>query len=144
MKMRTRILAPGGRAWARLSRSVPLPDGLPDRAAVTIVATDHPYYTVADASGRTFQLQWTQLDAGADYCGPAGNWLPEEHPKVRAALQQELDRHLATPPAPGASVTALTTREEYRDQLQWVLERTRARNEAGRPRCSTAPSDSIR
>lgn len=80
MRMRTRILVPGGKAWARLSRAHSLPDGLPDRAPVTIVSADPPHCTVADAAGRIFHLHWMQLDARCRQLvesgkGQKGSWL---------------------------------------------------------------------
>jgi hypothetical protein len=36
----------------------------------------------------------------------------------------KLENHLPHPPASGAALTAVTVWEEYRDWLQWVLDRT--------------------
>jgi hypothetical protein len=122
MKMRPRIPVSGARAWVTANSRVALPDGLEHRTPVTIVSTDdRPRLTVATDDGRTFQLSYRQYDTGSDYCGPAGNWLPEEHPKVRAALQQELDRHRSQEPP--ASASARYAWEQYGAQLQWVIER---------------------
>jgi hypothetical protein len=142
MRMRTRVAKVGAKAWAVATPAFPLPDGLSDRELVTVEEFDFPAYTVRAASGMSFRLQHQQIDCGADYSGPAGNWLPEEHPKVRAALQSALESELAHPPDETATSSSRAYWRRYVDQLGWVIERTAPAKPSSRSPCqgSSLPS----
>lgn len=119
--MRCHIPVVGNRGWVQDSLSHPLPEGLPDRTPVEIVSIANPHVFVRDAAGREWRLIRWQLDCGADYCGPAGNWMHESRPQVLRALKEDADRLEALPPRPTSSGRRAI--EEQVRRNRWVIER---------------------
>ncbi len=102
MQIRPASVRPGLACRARAKRTYPLPPGLHDGTPLEVVHFEEPALTVKDRGGNEWNLFLWQVDPGREFREPSsGNWLPESHPEVLAAIRSELRRNLATswPPA---------------------------------------------
>src|SRR6185295_7639517 len=106
--------------WTHHTKLRPLPDGLPDRTPVFIVAADQTIVRAKDARGSEWPLARVQIDGGV-YCRtPAGGWAHESTPTAREIVHRELRQHLATPRPDG---TAGRRWDDKASHLMWILQR---------------------